>query len=282
MSPKLGLMSRYTHESSDREIGMFRIILTAAVALLALPFSLQAASEQDVIKRAFAVKFPQVEISNIDKTAVKGIYQVETSAGELLYVSSDSKFVFTGDLLNIGSGATVNESENWRSAKRVDALNNLQDKDLVVYPAKNEERGEVLVFTDSSCGYCRKFHAEISAMNTLGITVKYVAWPRYGLQSPAGQTMVNVWCSDDRKEAMNLAKNNQTVGAPAGKVCEQNTLQDQINLGHRIGVRGTPAVFSTDGRQLGGYLKASQLAQALGIAPAVAQQDPARQLGPVQ
>ena len=44
-----------------------------------------------------------------------------------------------------------------------------------------------------------------------------------------------------------------------------SNVQDQINLGHQIGVRGTPAVFSTDGRQLGGYMKAGQLSQQLGI-----------------
>lgn len=255
---------------------MFRFILIAAAALLTLPMSLQAAAEQDVIKRAFAAKFPQVEIASIDKSGVGGIYQVETSAGELLYVSGDSKFVFTGDLLNIGGGATVNVSENWRSNKRVSALNDLKDADLVVYPAANEEKGEVLVFTDTSCGYCRKFHAEITAMNNLGITVKYVAWPRYGLQSPAGQTMVNIWCADDRGAAMTQAKSNQPVAAPSGKTCEQNTLQDQINLGHSIGVRGTPAVFATDGRQLGGYMKADQLADQLGIQQAIAQQPAAQ------
>lgn len=244
---------------------MLKIFMMAMAALLALPLTAHAASDKDVIKNTFAARFPQVKIDGIEKSGVAGIYQVETSSGELLYVSADSKHVFTGDMLNIGGGATVNVSENYRSAKRVDALNNLKDADLVVYQATNEEKGEVLVFTDTSCGYCRKFHTEIKAINDLGITVKYVAWPRYGLQSPAGQTMVNIWCAEDRESAMTKAKSNQPVAAPASKVCEQNTIQDQINLGHQIGVRGTPAVFSTDGRQLGGYMKAGQLSQQLGI-----------------
>lgn len=238
--------------------------MMVVAVVLTLPTMATAATDQEVIKGAFSIRFPQVKITNIEKTGVSGIYQVETSSGELLYVSSDSKFIFTGDMLNIAGDATVNVSENYRSEKRVDALKALKDEDLVVYPAK-EEKGEVLVFTDTSCGYCRKFHTEISQMNELGITVKYVAWPRYGLQSPAGQTMVNVWCSNDREAAMSKAKSNEQVAAPAGKVCEQNTIQDQINLGHQIGVRGTPAVFSLDGRQLGGYMKAGQLAQQLGI-----------------
>ena len=190
---------------------------------------------------------------------------METTSGELLYVSADGKFVFTGDLLNISGPNTVNVSEQYRSSQRVDALDHLEDKDLVVYPATDKEKAEVLVFTDTSCGYCRKFHTEVPAMNDLGITVKYVAWPRYGLDSPAGQTMVKVWCSEDREAALTRAKSNQSVAAPEGKTCDQHRLQDQINLGQRIGVRGTPAVYSMDGRQLGGYLKAEQLAQQLGL-----------------
>jgi len=236
----------------------------AMAALLALPMVAQATTDQDVIKNTFAARFPQVSISNIQKTDVAGVYQVETSSGELLYVSADSKYVFTGDMLNISGPQAVNLSEDYRSVKRVDELKALKDKDLVVFPAK-DEKSEVVVFTDTSCGYCRKFHSEIKAMNDLGITVKYAAWPRAGLQSPAGQTMVNVWCASDREKAMTMAKNNEQVDAPMGRVCDQNTLQDQINLGHRMGVRGTPAVFAEDGRQLGGYMRADQLASQLGI-----------------
>jgi thiol:disulfide interchange protein DsbC len=243
---------------------MFRIQSVLVAIVLFSSASLLAASADDGIRQAFSKKFPQVEIAGVEPSKVKGIFQVETKNGELLYVSADSKYVLTGDLLDIAGSSTVNVSEQWRSEKRIGALNDLSDNDLVVFPAK-EEKGEVLVFTDTSCGYCRKFHAEIPELNALGITVKYVAWPRYGLQSPAGQTMLNVWCADDRSGAMTLAKTNQQVEAPTGKICDQNALQNQINLGHQIGVRGTPAVFLTDGRQVGGYVKADQLAQEMGL-----------------
>lgn len=242
--------------------------LMALLSVMLMPLSLQAAEKDATatITEQFKKSFPQIQLSDVQQTGVKGIYQVVTSNGELIYASADGKHLFTGDMLQMGAMGTVNLSEQWRSTQRVDSLKQLKDKDLVVYPAKGDEKGEVLVFTDTSCGYCRKFHAEIPAINEKGITVKYVAWPRYGVQSPAGQTMANIWCADDRETAMTLAKTNKPVDAPpAGKVCDQNVLQDQINLGQRIGVRGTPAVFTPNGRQLGGYVKAGQLAQQMGI-----------------
>ena len=37
----------------------------------------------------------------------------------------------------------------------------------------------------------------------------------------------------------------------------------QLDIGQRVGVNGTPAVFAADGTQLGGYLPPQQLLQAL-------------------
>ena len=247
------------------------LMMLVPVALFAVESKQESAKSADIqsqeasVKAHFVKKFPQVEVKAVAKSDIPGIYQLETVGGELLYISADGKYIITGDMLKIDGTQMVNLSEEWRSKQRVDALHALKDADMVVYPAKGEQKSEVLVFTDTSCGYCRKFHTEIPELNEEGITVKYLAWPRAGLQSPAGQTMVNVWCSNDRAEAMTNAKTSKDVPAPTGKVCDQNVLQDQINLGHQIGVRGTPAVFSIDGRQLGGYIKASELAHQLGV-----------------
>ena len=243
--------------STKRLIALLSLALFSSAAL--------AASPADTIKQQFKQSFPQISLSKVEKTPVSGIYQVVTSSGELLHASADGKHLFTGDMLRMEAIGSVNVSEQWRSTQRVESLKELKDKDLVVYPAKGEEKGEVLVFTDTSCGYRRKFHTEIPEINEKGITVKYVAWPRYGLQSPAGQTMLNVWCSDDRESAMTEAKTNKPVSAPAGKTCDTALIQDQIALGQRVGVRGTPAVYTNSGRQLGGYVKAGQLAQQLGL-----------------
>lgn len=243
---------------------IFKPVLVA-LSLLVPVLGQAADAPMEQFKKEFGAKFPQVEITGISESPVKGLYQVEMNDSNVVYVSTDGKFLVTGDLLDITTPDMVNLSEEWRSKKRVDMLHELKDQDMVVYPAEGKEKADVLVFTDTSCGYCRKFHTEIPELNKMGITVKYLAWPRAGLQSPAGQTMVNIWCANDRESAMTAAKSSKPVSAPAGKVCDQHVLQDQLNLGQVMGVRGTPAVFSEDGRQLGGYLKASELADKLGV-----------------
>lgn len=55
----------------------------------------------------------------------------------------------------------VNFSEEWCIGKCVGVFYVFKDNDMVVYLAKGEEKGEVLVFIDISCGYCWKFYIEI-------------------------------------------------------------------------------------------------------------------------
>lgn len=242
-------------------------IATYLGALL-LPLSMQVAADltavEAAIKNNLVSNLPNLQVLSIEKSQVKDIYQVQINGGDMIHVSADGKYIFNGDLLAVHTGGLENLTEVWRSKQRVTKLNLLKDADLVVFPAKGKQKGEVIAFTDTSCGYCQKLHQEVPKMNEMGITVKYAAWPRYGLQSPAGQTMKNVWCSKDRKKNMTMAKNRQAI--PEAKAnCDVAVVEQQINLGKELGVRGTPALFLKDGRQVGGYLDADTLAAKLGI-----------------
>lgn len=236
------------------------LFFTSGLALAA------AAPEADAITRHIEGKLPNIKVKSVETTPVKGLYQMQTTQGDLLLVSPDGQYIISGDLHQVLDGRVENLTEKQRTEQRTAALKDLKDKDLVVFKAEGKEKGEVLVFTDTTCGYCRKFHTEVPQLNKMGITVKYAAWPRSGLMSPSGQTMTNIWCSQNRQGAMTKAKTtNETIPEPKGKACDQHVIQDQINLGHRMGVQGTPAVFLKDGRQVGGYVPAAQLATQMGI-----------------
>ena len=217
-------------------------------------------SAEQLVRKSLARNLPRLTVMGVRESDAPGIYQVEINGGDVIHVTSDGKHIFNGDLLAIREGGVENITEAWRSEKRIAGLRGLKDENMVVYRAKGEEKGEVIAFTDTSCGYCRKFHLEIPQLNAMGITVKYAAWPRYGLQSPAGQTMANIWCAKDREAMMTAAKTGQTVPAPEGE-CDTSAIMDQIALGHEVGVRGTPALFLPDGRKVGGYREAADLAQ---------------------
>ena len=68
---------------------------------------------------------------------------------------------------------------------------------MVVYPAIGETKSHITVFTDTTCPYCHKLHAEVPELNKRGIEVRYVAFPRQGLGSPGDEQLQAVWCSKD-------------------------------------------------------------------------------------
>ena len=257
--------------------GLFCVFVLAAVPGVLL----QAASEVEggakaetkaetslkevtkAIQDKLTVISPNLKVEQISETPVVGTYQVELGGGQLIYATKGGSYFFTGDLISVVSGQMVNITDGWRSEQRVSELAKLNDEDLVVYPAKGEEQGVVYVFTDVSCGYCVKFHQEVPDLNALGITVKYVAWPRGGLQSKAGQEMELVWCAKDRLDALTKSKTKQPL--PEGIERCETAIEEQIVMGQNMGVRGTPAIFLQDGRQLGGYVPYAQLAASMGI-----------------
>ena len=89
--------------------------------------------------------------------------------------------------------------------------------------------------------------------------MRYLAFPRTGLDAESAHKAEAVWCSENRQEALTSAKNG-TV--PPAKQCK-TPVADQYHLGQSMGVRGTPAVFTEEGEELGGFIPAEDLIQML-------------------
>jgi thiol:disulfide interchange protein DsbC len=107
------------------------------------------------------------------------------------------------------------------------------------------------VFTDIDCGYCRKLHAQIGEYMKEGISVEYLFFPRAGLNSESYTKAVNVWCAPTGARRSPTAKLDRPV---AKKTLRQPDRRGLRARPHRVGVDGTPAIYASDGTQLGGYL----------------------------
>jgi thiol:disulfide interchange protein DsbC len=189
------------------------------------------------------------------------MYLVTTVSGESLYVSSDGKHFLTGDLYIAKPGGIENLSEKRREFGRAEKISAVSDDQKITFPAKGDTKARIAVFTDIDCGYCRKLHREIPALNEMGVEVSYLAYPRAGVGSGSYGKYVSAWCADDKLEAMTAAKNGKSL---PNKSCK-NPVQDQYMLGQSIGISGTPAIVLEDGRLIPGYMEAEKLGKALGV-----------------
>lgn len=224
------------------------------------------AGPEDVIRAKLKAALPDADITSVEAMPVSGfatgLYQVNSRNYEPVMVTGDGRYLIQGDLLELRNGAISNVSDQMMAEDRAKALAQVKPQDMVIFPATGGKAKRVIyVFTDPDCGYCRKFHQQVEAINARGIEVRYLAFPRGGLSSPVAGKLSSVWCSRDRQRALTDAKRG--VALAAAPLACKSPVGQQYSLGNGLGVRGTPAIFGQDGMQIGGYLPVDELAKAL-------------------
>jgi thiol:disulfide interchange protein DsbC len=203
---------------------------------------------------------PDLAIESATPAAMPGMVAVELHGGTRLYVSADGHYMIAGDLYELGD-TLVNLTETERDAKRKDLMANVALKDMAIFPAKGNRKAVITVFTDVDCPYCRKLHQEVPQLNQMGVEVRYLAYPRAGVGSPGYDKLVTAWCSADRRDAITRLKRGEQL---PNLTCK-NPVAQEYELGHAVGLEGTPAIVLEDGRLLPGYMSADELSKVLGI-----------------
>ncbi|MCP8348842.1 bifunctional protein-disulfide isomerase/oxidoreductase DsbC [Pseudomonas sp. FBF18] len=233
-------------------------ILAAAALALASSFAVAAANDaEQAIRKSLQSLESEIPVDSIAASPVNGLYEVKLKGGRVLYASADGQFLVQGYLFQIQDGKPVNLTEKAERVAIAKTINAIPASEMVVYPAKGETKSHITVFTDTTCPYCHKLHAEVPELNKRGIEVRYVAFPRQGLGSSGDQQLQAVWCSTDRKAAMDKMVDGKEIKAAK---CE-NPVSRQFQMGQSIGVNGTPAIVLEDGQVIPGYQPAPQVAK---------------------
>jgi thiol:disulfide interchange protein DsbC len=200
----------------------------------------------------------KANITAIRATELPQLYWVSLEGMPSVYTTLDGKYIIQGDVVRLEKNNVHNISEDLQAGDTKALLATVDLKDTITYKATGSTKAVVYVFTDASCPYCHKLHEEMSGINAKGIEVRYLAWPRAEQFLPL---MSAIWCSEDRIAAFDSANKNLPVNAPECK----NPVMKHHALGVQIGVNGTPAIYSVDGKYLGGYMTAAELAKKLGL-----------------
>jgi len=228
------------------------------VGLFACP---TAFAEAERLVARFSELRPNIIIKSVEATPVAGIYALELEGGDILYGTEDGRYLFNGDLYELGDTEIVNLAENNRIEKRRLIMANVPRSELVIFSPVGDPKAVINVFTDVDCTYCRKLHLEVPRLNELGVEVRYLAYPRAGIGSRSYDKIVSAWCSDDPNLAITKLKAGQSI---PDATCN-NPVAAHFELGGEVGVTGTPAIVLEDGRLLPGYLSAEELVQRIGI-----------------
>lgn len=186
----------------------------------------------------------------IIESSIPNVYQLRKGT-RVIYLSADGKYFLKGDMIDADTRENLTEVAK-RSVRKEMLFS--QDNKPIEFKAKDEKH-VLTVFTDIDCPYCVKLHREVPALNEKGITIKYLMFPRAGIGSASYKKTVSVWCADDNRQALTDAKNRKTVDT---RTCE-NPVSAQYFLGQKVGVTGTPALVTSSGRLIPGYMPAEKL-----------------------
>jgi len=223
--------------------------------------------EAQIIERLKKAR-PQLTFSELSLSPMAGVYQIKIN-GQLAFVSKDGSHLIAGEMYAVQDGDLVNLQERERqeaelayAPERAKMIKTISKDDMVIYSPKGEVKGYVNVFTDIDCGFCRRLHSTLPAMLAKGIEVRYLAFPRAGVDSKSAQKLATVWCSKEPQDLMTRFKEGEDVPL---STCKGNPVADQYMLGQQVGVTGTPAIVLESGRIIPGAVSPEFLAKEMGI-----------------
>ena len=217
-------------------------------ALLITVSATAMASDAEIKSKLQALGAKNIEVKD---SPVKGLKTAVTDQG-ILYVSENGQYVLQGKMYELTNKGPVDVAGKLL-ADKVNALKN----EMIIYSAKNEKY-VVTVFMDITCHYCHILHQQVKEYNDLGITVRYLAFPRAGMNETARQ-MEAIWTSKDPVFALNEAEK----GNLPKELKTPNIVKRHYDLGVQLGVQGTPSIVTSTGELIGGYLKPKDLLAAL-------------------
>ena len=204
----------------------------------------------------FKISLGSNNVSEPVKTPVSGIYQTRFGSN-FAYLTRDGRYVFMGKLIDLERGVDLTGAAKRQTVTT--ELNLFANADKAIFPAMGIEKAVINVFTDTSCSTCKKLFKEVPKLQDAGITVQYMPYPDGGPKGPGYQTLKQVWCAEDKAKALTIGKGMRQGSLPTSDCINASLVDKSYEIGNKVGVVGTPAIFTQQGDQIKGYVPYQKL-----------------------
>jgi thiol:disulfide interchange protein DsbC len=148
-----------------------QIFAAAAIALVST-FAVADDAADKAIRKSLENLELEVPVESITASPLPGLYEVKLKGSRVLYASADGQYIVQGYLFQLKDGKPVNLTEKTERLGISKLINAIPVAETVVYPAIGETKSHITVFTDTTCPYCHKLHAEVPELNKRGIEVR--------------------------------------------------------------------------------------------------------------
>jgi thiol:disulfide interchange protein DsbC len=232
-------------------------LLAAFLLFVAVPVTAgEVSAELQKVRDTVTERFVEIKPEEIFESPIPGWYTIRKGA-IVAYISSDGRYLLQGDVIDLQLNSNLSELS--RNEARVEMMAAVPDEQLIVFSPEHVEHS-IAVFTDIDCTFCRRLHAQIDQYMDQGIEVRYFLYPRNGPKSPSWAKAENVWCANNRNEALTLAKLDKEYPT---RTCDASIVSTHYAIGQDVGLTGTPAIVLDNGTLFSGYMPAPQLKEAI-------------------
>ena len=233
---------------------MSRNVLVGAIVFFGFALS-NACADEASVRQKLQAKFPTMAVESVTKAPFAGLYEVVLD-GEIVYTDDKTEYFFGGNIYDIRTLPPRNLTQDSTQRVAVKTLGGAQNN--AVKRVKGNGKRVLYTFEDPNCGYCKQLYRELEKVSDLTVYVYMTPI----LSKDSFDKARAVWCAKDRSKAWDEVMQTGKITEPVSN-CAATPLEKNLQMMRRFGVSGTPAIYLSDGRQIGGYLPAEKIEQAL-------------------
>jgi thiol:disulfide interchange protein DsbC len=219
-----------------------------AAALACVSFA-TLADETDV-RKAIEAKLGKVE--KIIKAPMAGVWEV-TVDGQIYYSDDKGSYLIYGSMLDMKTGKNITAERQF----------NALPLELALKQVRGSGKNIMVTFEDPNCGYCKKLAKEILTLKD--VTVYTFLLPVLGDDSY--EKSKAIWCAADKTKVwVDWMTAGKALPATPAK-CDVGGLNKSAQLGSKLRINGTPAIFFANGERVGGYIPAAEIEKRFAATP---------------
>lgn len=232
-------------------------LLQLSLSLLLLAGFAAHAGEKE-IRQSLQKNLTGMEVTSVSKTPYGGLYELVVD-GQAAYVTDDGKYLILGNVIELQSKRNLTAARN---AKLMEVKWSTLPLANAIKEVKGNGSRKLAIFSDADCPYCRKLEPELEKLSN--VTIYTFLFPIEGLHPDAVPTSKKIWCEKDRLKAWKayMLKGEE----PKSKGDCANPVDENVALGAKLKISGTPTMILENGTRIPGYMPAEKLDPLLAAA----------------